>query len=201
MNKEASRIRVGQRPLQGTKLLVRMASIRSRGDSMIRVDIMAAIAPNPIAMVRDCLPCAPVFEQAVQVKGYPRQIAIVLQRRKGWKEDGHGSDADTDNPGTIRESARHRANRGMKGLKGYRQISFDPAKETCQHGRRHVSPLSLSKKNAEHGQHDRKSHSLEGTIRESARHRANREHEGPERLSSDILRSSQRNLPAWKKAR
>lgn len=53
---------MGQRPLQGTKLLVRMASIRSRGDSIIRVDIMAAaLQPNPIAMVRDCLPCAPVF--------------------------------------------------------------------------------------------------------------------------------------------
>ncbi|MNY69145.1 hypothetical protein D3C86_2070380 [compost metagenome] len=62
MNSEDSRISVGQRPLHGTKLLVRMASIRSRGDSIIRVErIAAALQPNPIDMVRACLPCPPDF--------------------------------------------------------------------------------------------------------------------------------------------
>ena len=85
--------------------MVRMASIRSRGDSIIRVDIMAAaLQPNPIAMVRDCLPCAPVFEQSVQVKGYPRQIAVVLEQREGGEEDGHGRQHHADNPGGSRNS-------------------------------------------------------------------------------------------------
>src|SRR5690606_25749020 len=53
-------IRIGQRPLQGTKLLVKMAIIRSRGDSMIRVETMAAaLHPNPIAIVNACFPWAP----------------------------------------------------------------------------------------------------------------------------------------------
>ncbi|MMZ68702.1 hypothetical protein D1872_314200 [compost metagenome] len=62
MNREESRISVGQRPLQGTKLLVRMASIRSRGDSIMRVErIAAALQPKPIDMVRACLPWPPDF--------------------------------------------------------------------------------------------------------------------------------------------
>ena len=53
----ASIIKVGKRPLHGTKLLVRMAINRSRGESITRVAITpAALHPNPIAMVRDCLP-------------------------------------------------------------------------------------------------------------------------------------------------
>ena len=58
----ASMIRVGKRPLQGTKLLVRMAIRRSRGESITRVAITpAALQPKPIAMVKACLPCAPAF--------------------------------------------------------------------------------------------------------------------------------------------
>ena len=46
-------IRAGNRPLQGTKLLVRIASRRSRGESMIlHPTIPAALQPNPIHMVR-----------------------------------------------------------------------------------------------------------------------------------------------------
>ena len=42
-------ISVGNRPLQGTKLLVKMAISRSRGDSMIRQPITPqALHPNPI---------------------------------------------------------------------------------------------------------------------------------------------------------
>ena len=52
--------RVGNRPLQGTKLLVRIASSRSRGESMMRQPTTpAALQPNPMQMVRACLPQAP----------------------------------------------------------------------------------------------------------------------------------------------
>ncbi|MNE51143.1 hypothetical protein D3C80_1457550 [compost metagenome] len=62
MNMEASRIRVGHRPLHGTKLLVRIASIRSLGDSMMRVERMAAaLQPKPIDIVKACLPWPPDF--------------------------------------------------------------------------------------------------------------------------------------------
>ncbi len=48
---------VGNLPLQGTKLLVRMAINRSLGESMIRQFITAqALQPNPIHMVRTCFP-------------------------------------------------------------------------------------------------------------------------------------------------
>jgi hypothetical protein len=56
----ATRIRMGQRPLQGTRLFVRVAMSRSRGESMMRVaTTAAALQPNPIAMVSACLPWAP----------------------------------------------------------------------------------------------------------------------------------------------
>ena len=49
----------GNRPLQGTKLLVRMAMSRSRGESMIRQPTTpAALQPKPMHMVRACLPQA-----------------------------------------------------------------------------------------------------------------------------------------------
>ncbi len=61
----ASMIRVGKRPLQGTKLLVRIAISRSRGESMTRVAITpAALQPKPIAIVRACLPCAPAVRNS-----------------------------------------------------------------------------------------------------------------------------------------
>ena len=61
----ASMISVGKRPLHGTKLLVRIASRRSRGESMMRVEVTpAALQPNPIAMVRACLPCAPALRKS-----------------------------------------------------------------------------------------------------------------------------------------
>lgn len=45
----AMAIRVGKRPLQGTKLLVRIAMSRSRGESIIRQEtIPAALQPNPM---------------------------------------------------------------------------------------------------------------------------------------------------------
>ena len=55
-------IRVGKRPLQGTKLLVMMAMSRSRGESMMRQPtIPAALQPKPMHMVRACLPQAQAF--------------------------------------------------------------------------------------------------------------------------------------------
>ena len=55
-------IKVGKRPLQGTKLLVRIASSRSRGESMIRHPTTpAALQPKPMHMVRACLPQAQHF--------------------------------------------------------------------------------------------------------------------------------------------
>ena len=54
-----SDIMVGKRPLQGTKLLVKIAINRSRGESMILQPITPqALQPNPIQMVRLCLPQA-----------------------------------------------------------------------------------------------------------------------------------------------
>jgi len=56
----ASMINVGKRPLQGTKLFVRMAISRSRGESITRVAVTpAALQPKPIAIVSACLPWAP----------------------------------------------------------------------------------------------------------------------------------------------
>ena len=52
-------IRVGNLPLQGTKLLVRIAISRSLGESMIRQPMTpAALQPNPIHIHRLCLPHA-----------------------------------------------------------------------------------------------------------------------------------------------
>jgi hypothetical protein len=57
-------ISVGNRPLQGTKLLVRMAISRSRGESMILQPITPqALHPKPIHMLSDCLPCAQAFRK------------------------------------------------------------------------------------------------------------------------------------------
>ena len=55
-------IRIGNLPLQGTKQLVKMAIIRSRGESIIRQPTTpAALHPNPIHMVSACLPQAHAF--------------------------------------------------------------------------------------------------------------------------------------------
>ena len=50
-NMVISAMRVGNRPLHGTKVFVRMASSRSRGESMIRQPMTpAALHPNPMHM-------------------------------------------------------------------------------------------------------------------------------------------------------
>ena len=56
-NIEIMEIMVGKRPLQGTKLLVSIAIIRSLGESMIlQPTTPAALQPNPIHMVSACFP-------------------------------------------------------------------------------------------------------------------------------------------------
>ena len=58
----------GNRPLQGTRLLVRMAMSRSLGESMIRQPVTpAALQPSPMAMVRHCLPQARHFLKALSI--------------------------------------------------------------------------------------------------------------------------------------
>lgn len=52
----------GNLPLHGTKLFVRIAINRSLGESIILHPITPqALQPNPMHMVRDCLPWAPHF--------------------------------------------------------------------------------------------------------------------------------------------
>ncbi len=63
-NRVIIRIKVGNLPLQGTKLLVKAAMSRSLGESMIRVATTpAALQPKPMHMVRDCFPCEPALRK------------------------------------------------------------------------------------------------------------------------------------------
>lgn len=56
MKMEAMAIRVGNLPLQGTKLFVSIATSRSLGESMIRqATTPAALQPNPMHMVGGAL--------------------------------------------------------------------------------------------------------------------------------------------------
>ena len=58
----ASIIRVGKRPLQGMKLLVRIAISRSCDESITRAAMTpAALPPNPMLILNACLPCVPAF--------------------------------------------------------------------------------------------------------------------------------------------
>ena len=66
---------VGNRPLQGTKLLVRIAISRSRGESIIRHPVTPqALQPNPIAIVIDCFP------QALQQRKQRSRLNAILGR-------------------------------------------------------------------------------------------------------------------------
>ena len=82
------RIRVGKRPLQGTRELVRIAISRSLGESMIRQPTTpAALQPKPIAMVRHCFPQAQHFLKAqsmlkAALGRYPRSSRSVKSGKK-----------------------------------------------------------------------------------------------------------------------
>ena len=55
-------IKVGKRPLQGTKLFVKIARSLSRGESIILQPITpAALQPNPMHIVKHCLPWQQAF--------------------------------------------------------------------------------------------------------------------------------------------
>ena len=105
-NTVASMISVGKRPLHGTKLLVRIATSRSRGESITRVAMMpAALQPKPIAIDSACLPCAPArLEQVIEVERHARQVAEVLEDREQRKEDRHRRQHHADHP---RQAAEH----------------------------------------------------------------------------------------------
>ena len=61
-NIEIIEINVGNLPLHGTKLFVKIAIKRSRGESMILQPITPqALQPNPMHMVSACFPCALAF--------------------------------------------------------------------------------------------------------------------------------------------
>ncbi len=81
-------MRVGKRPLQGTKLLVRMAISLSRGESMMRQPITPqALQPKPMHMVSDCLPCAPALRKKLSrlnaTRGrYPKSSSSVNSGKK-----------------------------------------------------------------------------------------------------------------------
>ena len=66
MNRVAMSIWVGHLPLQREKLLVIIAISFSRGLLIIRVATTpAALQPNPILIVRACLPCAPARRKSL----------------------------------------------------------------------------------------------------------------------------------------
>ena len=96
-------ISVGNRPLQGTKLLVSIAMSRSRGESMMRQPTTpAALQPKPIAMVRACLPQARHFlkvrSRLNATRGrYPRSSSSV---NRGKKIAMGGSITDTTHAST-----------------------------------------------------------------------------------------------------
>ena len=63
-NMSSNAMIVGNRPLHGIKLFVRIAISRSFGDSMILQPVTPqALQPRPIAIARLCFPCAPHFEK------------------------------------------------------------------------------------------------------------------------------------------
>ena len=84
----ATRIWVGQRPLQREKLLVTTAISRSRGLSITRVATTpAALQPNPMLMVRACLPWAPARRKSESrlkaTRGrYPKSSSRVKRGKK-----------------------------------------------------------------------------------------------------------------------
>ena len=91
-------MRVGKRPLQGTKALVRMAMSRSRGLWMIRQPMTPqALHPRPMHMVRACRPWAPArwkkWSRLKATRGrYPASSSKV---NRGKKMDMGGSITDT----------------------------------------------------------------------------------------------------------
>ena len=65
-NIDIMEISKGNLPLQGTKLLVKIAINLSLGESIILQPVTPqALQPKPMHIVRDCFPCAPHFLKAL----------------------------------------------------------------------------------------------------------------------------------------
>ncbi len=81
-------IKNGYLPLQGTKLLVKIAINRSRGESIIRHPTQpAALQPNPMHMVIICLPEVQAFLKKLSklkaIRGrYPKSSKNVNKGKK-----------------------------------------------------------------------------------------------------------------------
>ena len=81
-------IKVGNLPLQGTKLFVTVAIIRSLGDSIIRQPVTPqALHPNPINIVRDCFPLVPDLAKNLSILNatlgkYPKSSKSVNSGKK-----------------------------------------------------------------------------------------------------------------------
>ena len=71
--------RVGKRPLQGVKQLVRMAMSRSRGESIIRPDYPGGVAPKAHTDTQRLFAAGmAALERLIQIIGDPRQIARIF---------------------------------------------------------------------------------------------------------------------------
>ena len=87
-------IRAGNRPLQGTMALVRIAARRCRGEAMIRQPVTpTALQPSPMHNVNACLPqppqrCIPRSSRNASRGRYP---ASSISANKGKKISSGGS--------------------------------------------------------------------------------------------------------------
>ena len=140
-------MRVGNRPLQGTKLLVMMAISRSRGESMIRQPTTpAALQPKPIAHGEGLFAAGTgLFKILVEIEGHPRQITEVLQQGKQREEDRHGGQHHRHHPRQHTVDPQHqRAVEPFRSVQGGEQVGqpvLDPEQAVRQKLRRHVRPV------------------------------------------------------------
>lgn len=106
---EIKAISVGNRPLQGTRALVRIAIRRSRGLWMMRQPHHAhRVAAKPHAHAKRLLAAgAAALKAAVQMESYTREESQILQQRKERKEDRHGRQHDGHHPAGYAVYARY----------------------------------------------------------------------------------------------
>ena len=98
-------------PLQGIRLLVNIAIMRSRGELMIRQPVTpTALHPSPMHMVSRHFPAASAFgHHMIQIIGHPGQITQVFQQGKERKEDRHRRQHHRDHPsGSQHHAVQHR---------------------------------------------------------------------------------------------
>ena len=92
---------VGNLPLQGIKLLVRMAISRSRGESIIRQPVTpAALQPKPMHMAQPLFAAGTgTLKWFIQMKRHTGQIAKILQQGEQGKENRHRRQHDCNDTG------------------------------------------------------------------------------------------------------